>query len=436
MGMIRINGAVAVLLSLVFLFLQNQPAYGGFSKAARRTFQRSIIDMRGSINRRFKKVRRKETKYIIVHTSEAGLRSTLRAVSKGKRTRRGYRTHGGHAHYVIARNGRTYRMLDKKYVADHAGLSMWNGQTDISRVSIGIELVGYHYTPITTRQYRSIGLLIEILQGVYHLDDRSVLTHSQVAYGEPNRWMPKKHRGRKKCAKNFDRTKAGLGPTWPFDPDVKAGRLAADRHLAAVFYTPRRHVTTHIDSNVITAGNTAWSIAGEDYDSPTTLYRFPDGRMFSGDKIQRLIGWNRIPKNTVVLLNQEERPDAPNNKGPIKTIANGLTAWSFAGQAYKDKRTFYFFPRGGFKNGQQISDWDDLPSNTKMIIGYARPRKVTRRMPPLRIAGERYNHKNTIYYFPGNTLRRGDSIKDFKKLPAGVLVFLPIRPSVSYLRRQ
>jgi N-acetyl-anhydromuramyl-L-alanine amidase AmpD len=103
--------------------------------------------------------------------------------------------------------------LDKKYIADHAGLSMWDGEKGISKVSIGIELVGYHYAPITAKQYRSVGILIDILQRVYHLDDRAVLTHSQIAYGTPNRWFKKNHRGRKRCAKNFIRSKAELGPT-------------------------------------------------------------------------------------------------------------------------------------------------------------------------------------------------------------------------------
>ena len=49
----------------------------------------------------------------------------------------------------IARNGRCYRILDKAFVADHAGVSMWNGHRDISRLSVGIELVGYHYDAIT-----------------------------------------------------------------------------------------------------------------------------------------------------------------------------------------------------------------------------------------------------------------------------------------------
>ena len=120
-------------------------------------FQRSIIDYRRQLNPGFKKVKRAKTSYIIVHTSELGLNPTLKVISKGKRLSGGRRTLGGHTHYVIARDGRTYRMLDRRYKADHAGLSMWNGETDISKISIGIELVGYHYSPITTHQYRAIG---------------------------------------------------------------------------------------------------------------------------------------------------------------------------------------------------------------------------------------------------------------------------------------
>jgi len=228
----------AAFFILAFLLAYPCPA-AAFSSTERARFQRSIIDYRARLNPKYKKIKRKRTDYIIVHTSELGRDPTLRVVSKGKRFRNGRRTYGGHTHYVIARDGRTYRIMDKRWVADHAGRSMWNGQTDISRVSIGIELVGYHYAPLTDKQYRSVGLLIEILQDVYHLDDRAVLTHSQIAYGRPNRWYKRDHRGRKRCAKNFIRAKAQLGPTWIYDPDVRAGRLVADAQLAKVFYGPR-----------------------------------------------------------------------------------------------------------------------------------------------------------------------------------------------------
>ena len=389
-------------------------------------FQKSIIDHRWQLNRKFKKIKRENTKYIIVHTSELNLKMTLKVVSRGKRLSNRRRTYGGHTHYVIARDGRTFRILDKKYEADHAGLSMWNGETDISKISIGIELVGNHYRPITRHQYRSIGLLIGILQGVYNLSDREVLTHSQVAYGYPNRWFRKNHRGRKRCAKNFIRTKAGLGPTWAYDPDVRARRLMADPQLADVFYGRRKLQAKSDEANIISKSNTAWSIAGEDYDKRITVYKFPNGRTYTGDQISDKIGWDRIPAKTAVLLNQEPSVKERNDIGPIKTIPVGRSAWSLAGKAYNRKTTIYFLPSGKIRYGSTISNWGNLPVKTKIIIGYRGPFKIQKNRTAYHIAGVKFRDRNTIYYLPTQKILAGNHIKNFNKLPSGTLIFLPI----------
>lgn len=421
--------SVLILATLFFLDSVTVQSVDAASQAQRATFQKRIIDYRWNLHPKYKKVKRKRTQYVIVHTSEGGLRGTLHVVSRGKVVGKRRRTYGGHANYVIARDGRTYRTLDKKYVADHAGLSMWNGKTDISKVSIGIELVGYHYAPITRQQYQSLASLIKILQNVYGLNDNAVLTHSQVAYGRPNRWFKHNHRGRKRCAKNFDRSQAGLGSGWRYDPDVKARRLTPDKELAAIFYSRKTGTAQRIGTNVITKNNTAWAIAGEDYNVKSTLYKLPDGRLISGDQIEKNVGWNRIPVKTAVLLNQKAPKTSTIAKaqGPIKTITNGITAWNLAGSAYKKKTTFYFFPDGTIKNGLQIIDWDDLPVETRMIIGYKTPQKLTSSRQAIKIAGSRYNHKNTLYYFPRKGLISGNEIKSFKSIPLGVLVFLPQR---------
>jgi N-acetylmuramoyl-L-alanine amidase len=390
------------------------------------SFQRSIVDYRPRLNRKYKKIKRARTKYIIVHTSELGLKSTLRVVSKGKWVHNGRRcTHGGHTHYVIARNGRTYRILDKQYVADHAGLSMWNGETHLSRISIGIELVGYHYTPITHAQYRSVGKLIDILQKVYHLDDRDVLTHSQIAYGVPNRWFKKSHRGRKRCAKNFIRSKAGLGPTWNYDPDVRAGRLTADADLAKLFYGRVALLAKLDEANIISKTNTAWAIAGEDFDSSTTVYKFPGGRITTGQQIAATNGWDRIPAKTEVLLNQGDNIRELREEGPIKTISDGITAWSLAGKLYNHETTIYLLPSGRIRKGSAIDDWDDLPVKTKLIIGYEGPYELSKQRSAYGIAGKKYKDPRTIYYLPPNQLLGGHKIEDFSRLQAGTLVFLP-----------
>ena len=86
-----------------------------------------IVDYQKKLNPRFAKRSRKSTRHIIIHSTEGSLPSSLRTLSRGKVHRRRYVSRGGHAHYLIAKNGTVYRILDPKYRANHAGVSMWNG---------------------------------------------------------------------------------------------------------------------------------------------------------------------------------------------------------------------------------------------------------------------------------------------------------------------
>jgi hypothetical protein len=403
-----------------------------FTPSDFQTFQKRIIDHQNRLNPRFKKVPRQQTLYIIVHTSELGLSATLRVVARGKRLAGGRSTPGGHANYVIARNGTTYRILDKRFRADHAGLSMWDGRQDVSSVSIGIELVGYHNAPLTDAQYRSVGLLVKILQKVYALDDQAVLTHSQIAFGRPNPWFPKDHRGRKRCAKNFDRARAGLGPTVDNDPDVRAGRLLPDPYLADLFYAPGPAVAARVAATgpvpaLISKERTAWAIAGEEYDYPTTVYVLPNGRRLAGDQIAATVGWHLLPVNTRVLLNQElHKADIAATEYPLKSITDRMTAWSHAGPAYKFDSTIDFLPSGSVLPGSRISDWDDLPVNTRLIVGYQGPFAITREKTAYSIAGHKYKEQATIYFLPPGQVKTGAEISDFACLPEGTQLYLPI----------
>ena len=292
---------ILLLLTICqFLFFTSDSF--GISATEYRNFEKSIIDYRQYLNPRFKKIKRSSTRYIIVHTSECDLKTTLKVVSKGKQDNYKWISRGGHTHYVVARNGQTYRILDKRYRAAHAGISMWNGETGLNRSSVGIELVAYHNGSITNNQYKSVRLLINFLKKVYSLNNRSVLTHSQVAYAKPNEQIPYYHRGRKHCARNFDRIRAGMGPTWPYDPDVKAGRLKPEPELAAIFYgdklqTEKKQVTGMIDPK-----QTVWTIARRKYNSPDTLYMLPSGWIISGNRVDSRIGWHQIPDGTKVLI--------------------------------------------------------------------------------------------------------------------------------------
>ncbi len=405
-----------------------------YTRSELQLFQHGIVDHRKRLNPRFKKKMRSRTDLIIVHTSELGLDATLRVVSGGKHMDNGRSTPGGHANYVIARNGRTYRVLDRRYRADHAGLSMWNGVKNISSISVGIELVGYHNAPITRDQYHALGRLLHILKQVYRLNDRDILTHSQVAYGRPNPWFSKNHRGRKRCAKNFERPKAGLGAGWSFDPDVRAGRLTADPILATVFYISQDRVTAVLPSpskvqgpNLISKENSAWSIAGEDYNDASTVYILPDGRSWPGNRVEKKIGWSHLPPGTRVLLNQDTAQVKVQVKNPVKKISGRMTAWSHAGLDYRSDTTIYFLPSGRISQGSAILDWDDLPQGTRLMVGYKGPYLITKKKTAYKIAGQQYKNKSVVYHYPGGRLVTGDEILDFSDLPVGVTLYLPER---------
>lgn len=46
------------------------------------------------------------------------------------------------AHYLVEEDGRIFQMVDENKRAWHAGVSSWNGITDINSASIGIEKIG------------------------------------------------------------------------------------------------------------------------------------------------------------------------------------------------------------------------------------------------------------------------------------------------------
>ena len=424
---------IALIVFAVFMTTAPVRAAQGYSRSDLVRFQSGVIDYRSRINPRFKKKVRTRTRLIIVHTSELGLESTLRVVSSGKRFKNGRTTPGGHANYVIARNGTVYRILDKKYRADHAGLSMWDGVSDVSNISVGIEFVGYHDVPLTTSQYTSAGKLLFILKQTYGLQDKDILTHSQIAYGRPNPWFSKNHRGRKRCAKNFDRTRAGLGTTWPFDPDVRAGRLTPDPMLAQVFYPASDAVaytgnTTFqvLKSDVISKQNSAWAIAGDDYNASSTVYVLPGGNTLAGDRVASNLGWDRLPVGTKVLLNQEAEQVREQPKNIIKTVSGRMTARSHAGGAYHASSTIYFLPSDRILTGCAISDWDDLPPGTRLVVGYKGPFLITKDKTAYRIAGAKFKDPGTVYHIPGRGPVQGNRIPDFKDLPKGTGIYLPI----------
>ena len=173
---------------------------------------------------------RQATTLIVLHTTEAPARSSLNKVSDR-----------GECHYCVTEEGQVYRIVDRDREAFHAGRSMWNGREDVDKFSVGIECVGYHNKAMPTVQIAAIRDLVKELQSMYRIPDERVVAHSHVAYGAPNKWQRRRHRGRKRCGMLFAmasvRLMLNLRTRPAYDPDTRAGRLSiGDDYLNNVLY--------------------------------------------------------------------------------------------------------------------------------------------------------------------------------------------------------
>jgi len=307
---------------------------------------------------------RKSTQLIILHTTECASQSALRKLSDL-----------GECHYCIDEAGRIHRLIDVRRVAYHSGRSMWNGKQDVDQFSIGIEVCGYHNKPLSAAQMKSLAALIAEMKRIYAIPDHNVLAHSHVAYGAPNKWQKKNHRGRKRCGMLFGmpsvRAQLGLTSRPAKDPDVAARRLVnADEELAQVLY-----------------GSLSAFRAG----TATPLQAPP--------------------------------PLPPKPKGPYATVGVDGRAQDIVGSTGWMPSTFYITPDGKYKSGDQVTADDilKLPYGTKVLQDYAVGGPILASSPPSVICGNRWREPTTFYLVSG-TLVPGDKIDD-RKIPAGTMLF-------------
>ena len=359
---------------------------------------------------------RKSTSLIILHTTEAPSASALRKLSDL-----------GECHFCINEAGRVFRIIDHKREAYHAGRSMWNGRSNVDDFSVGIEVSGYHDKPLTAAQYTALAALVGELKAIYKISDGNVLPHSQVAYGAPNKWQLRSHRGRKRCGMLFAtpavRSKLGLKARVAYDPDVRAKRLVvADAYLAQVLYgkapqlKPSVAGSTPTDSNVIGVGRGAWDIARDAYDDPTTLYVFPNGIKKRGNQ---LANFKLLPIGTRVLVNSP----ADNRPEKVKVVGDNGKAQDIAGDEVLKASTIYVYPDGRYIRGSQLgaNGVVKLPYGTKVLLGYEIGGPISASRPAAAICGTRWRSPETYFLISG-ALTPGNKVDD-AKIPAGAMLF-------------
>jgi N-acetylmuramoyl-L-alanine amidase len=403
----------------------------GFGEAEAQALK--ISDRYSPLNQ--KRPIRPETRYIILHTTEGDLQGSLRKIRRY-----------GEAHYFVTPSGEVYRIIDRGRIATHAGRSMWEGRSTIDNFSIGIEVVGYYDRDITAAQYTALRELLRQLKSIYRIRDENVLTHSMVAYGRPNRFHPKKHRGRKRCGMIFAnpdvRRRLGLSAGPARCPDVAARRLVvADPELHRFLFQSPVVLAASVESAgqkslagqrsgdpmVIAKGVNAWRIAREKYDDPATVYVYPDGKRLRGNEIRE---WECIPAGTRVLFLDGDQEREQEFEGFLEIGKDGNTVRDLAGDLYADATTIYFFPDGLIRTGAELSRTASLrrllnapPKGTRVLVGYVYGGYVLTGRSASRIAGKKWNYPSTFYRLPDGRILSGDEIDD-KSIPTRTLIFM------------
>lgn len=386
----------------------------------------------------------RKVEYIVLHNTIAPKKSALAKLRRN-----------GEAHYFVDKEGQIYQLIQDNRVAYHAGKSMWHGRMAVDNFTIGIEIEGLHTELPTSAQEKSLTALLGDLKSKFKVTDDRVVTHSMVAYGVPNPWHERNHRGRKKCGMLLQdpavRIRLGLFSRAEKDVDVESNRLTrGDETLFAFLYGNKpsllhpeqsaqiiqaiNQADSEPDANIVSKERSAWFIARSNYNKATTLYTFPDGSKITGD---RVLNWSAIQPGTKVTTIEEDSAIESKNfesdaevvtRADFKEIGkDGRTAFQIARREYASERTIYFFPDGRVLDGRDLYNNNrylltHLPLKTKIILGYISAGEITRQRLPFSISKSRWNSPTTIYRYANGQVITGDEIKA-AAIPIGTYMF-------------
>jgi N-acetylmuramoyl-L-alanine amidase len=85
------------------------------------------------------------------------------------------------AHYLVARDGALYQLVDEDKRAWHAGAGSWGGQGDVNSRSIGIELDNSGFAPFAAPLMDRLEALISDILARHELGPEDVIGHQDMA---------------------------------------------------------------------------------------------------------------------------------------------------------------------------------------------------------------------------------------------------------------
>jgi hypothetical protein len=90
---------------------------------------------------------------------------------------------GVSAHYVVAKNGVVYQMVEEDKSAHHAGASSFGGRENFNTFSIGVEIVNLNdgQDPYPPDQFEATVDLVGYLVTKYHIQREWIVTHAEIS---------------------------------------------------------------------------------------------------------------------------------------------------------------------------------------------------------------------------------------------------------------
>ncbi|MBE7641623.1 N-acetylmuramoyl-L-alanine amidase [Salegentibacter sp. BLCTC] len=128
---------------------------------------------------------RKPNYVVLHHTAQDSIKQTLNTFTLP-------RTQVS-SHYVVAKNGEIYHMLNDYLRAWHGGIGQWGNNTDLNSSSLGIEIDNNGKEKFTDLQITSLLKLLDEIKEKYNIPAENFIGHSDIAPSrkvDPNAYFP------------------------------------------------------------------------------------------------------------------------------------------------------------------------------------------------------------------------------------------------------
>jgi N-acetylmuramoyl-L-alanine amidase len=165
------------------------------------------------------------------------------------------------AHYVVAKDGKVFHMVNDYLRSNHAGAGKWGSVTDMNSISLGIEVDNRGNEPFTDAQLKSLLLLMTQLKKAYNIPQANFIGHQDFAPKrkvDPGTYFPWKKLAEngfgywsddvlEVAPENFD-YKTALRLIGYDTSDLNAAIIAFKRHFVQLDSTAR---LSQLDLNVL-----------------------------------------------------------------------------------------------------------------------------------------------------------------------------------------